>query len=97
MSAEPWWIYVLLTGQGKLYTGITLDVRRRVEMHTNGTGAKALRGKGPLQLVYKRKIGAHGLALRVEKRLKQQSRAGKHAILARNPRLSTLLRLLELS
>lgn len=89
-----WWLYVLRTGQDKLYTGIATDVQRRLQQHSEGKGAKALRGKGPLTIVYRRRIGAHGLALRAEKRLKQLSRADKDALVARNPRCSTLLRLL---
>lgn len=84
LKAPKWWIYVLRTAQDKLYTGIALDVRRRVEQHTRGKGAKALRGQGPLTLVYRRAIGEQGLALRAEKRLKQCSRAEKEALVARN-------------
>jgi putative endonuclease len=96
VSAGPWWLYVLRTGQDKLYTGIALDVSRRIEQHRDGTGAKALRGKGPLKLVYRRRVGEHGLALRLEKRLKQCSREVKEALIRRNPRLATLRRLLGL-
>lgn len=97
VKAPKWWLYVLRTAQDKLYTGIALDVQRRVDQHTNGKGAKALRGQGPLTLVYRRAIGNQGLALRAEKRLKQCSRAEKEALLARNLPRGRLLRQLGLN
>jgi putative endonuclease len=96
LKAPRWWLYVLRTAQNKLYTGITLDVRRRVEQHSCGEGAKALRGQGPLTLVYRSAIGEQGLALRAEKRLKQCSRAEKEALLARKLPRGRLLRHLGL-
>lgn len=96
VKAPRWWLYVLRTAQDKLYTGITLDVRRRVAQHTSGKGAKALRGRGPLTLEYQRAIGEQSLALRAEKRLKQCSRAEKEALVARQLPRGRLLRQLGL-
>lgn len=45
-----WWLYLVRDNQNRLYTGITTDVIRRFRQHQKGTGAKNLRGKGPLHL-----------------------------------------------
>ena len=85
-SGKTWWVYVVRRADGALYTGIALDVARRLLQHGAGRGAKALRGRGPLELVCRRRIGALGLALRVERAMKRLSKAEKERLLAA-PRL----------
>jgi putative endonuclease len=91
---QSWALYVLRTRQGSLYTGIATDVKRRVEEHSGGRGAKALRGRGPLELVYRKKIGELGLALRLERRLKLRPKHQKEAIVRQQPTRAKLLALL---
>lgn len=50
--SKQWQLYIVRTAKGSLYTGITTDVVRRVAQHQSGRGARALRGKGPLDLVF---------------------------------------------
>lgn len=74
---SQWSIYVLRCNDDSLYTGISTDVPRRVREHTEGKrGARRLRGRGPLEVVFERCIGERGLALRVEHSIK---RMPKHA------------------
>ena len=68
-------------GAGRLYTGISTDVTRRLAEHQAGKGARALRGRGPLQLVWQRSVGEQSLALRLEYRLKQWPKARKEALI----------------
>ena len=49
---KPWYVYIAEFGNGALYTGISTDVKRRIKQHNEGKGAKSLRGKGPVKLVY---------------------------------------------
>ena len=75
---------MLETASGALYTGITTDVARRFAEHADGKrGARALRGKGPLTLVYRQKVGTHSEALRLEASIKRLSAAAKRTWLAR--------------
>ena len=94
--APHWWVYVVRTGGGELYTGIATDVERRVDAHARGRGARYLRGRGPLELVYERRIGGRGLALRVERGLKRRARAEKQRIVEAGMSRAALLRLLAL-
>jgi putative endonuclease len=65
-------VYLVRCGDGSIYTGIATDVTRRIAEHEDGgKGAKFLRGKGPLELVYQREIGSRSLATRLEYRIKQ--------------------------
>lgn len=72
---------MLRTRAGALYTGITTDVARRVAEHQQGQlGAKSLRGKGPLQLVWQREMADRSSASRLEAALKRHNKADKERI-----------------
>ncbi|SNY53413.1 Predicted endonuclease, GIY-YIG superfamily [Arsukibacterium tuosuense] len=79
MTAIPWFLYMIRTATGQLYTGISTDPARRLRQH-NGElrgGAKALRGKGPLKLVYQQAMADRATASKAEYQLKQLSKAAK--------------------
>ena len=68
-----WYLYMVRTKHGQLYTGITQDIARRFMEHQEGgkKSAKYLRGKGPLKLVFQMKIGSRSSALKAESILKK--------------------------
>lgn len=96
---SDWHVYIIRTRLNTLYTGITTDVERRLSEHESpgSNGAKYLRSKGPLELVYRVKVGDRNLALAVEARIKKLTRADKDIILAANPGKKALLKSLGLS
>ena len=67
---KNWQLYILRCGDGTLYTGITVDVERRLTAHRAGKGAKYTRGRGPIELVYQQMCGDHSEALRRELEIK---------------------------
>lgn len=78
MSGPPFSVYIVRCANGTLYTGIATDVAKRLAEHESSPrGAKFLRGKGPLQVVYSQVVGERATALRIEYRIKQLSRAQK--------------------
>lgn len=80
-TVAAWHVYMLRTGAGALYTGITTDPRRRLAEHSAGkAGARSLRGKGPLQLVWQCRVADRSTASRLEARLKRLSKADKERI-----------------
>ena len=81
MTEKKWYVYILRCGDGSLYTGITDDVLRRLEMHRSGKGAKYTRGRGPLELVYSECLENKSLALRRESAVKNLSRQEKLALI----------------
>ncbi|HDX8353694.1 TPA: GIY-YIG nuclease family protein [Aeromonas dhakensis] len=81
-----WFIYMVRTASGLLYTGISTDPARRLRQHQSGKGARALRGKGPLTLAWQQAVGEKGAALRLEYRLKQQSKAFKEQLISQPER-----------
>ncbi|PUB52883.1 hypothetical protein AC520_1109 [Enterobacter sp. OLF] len=53
---------------------------RRFLQHQTGKGAKALRGKGELQLAFYAAVGDRSLALRLECRIKQLTKRQKESL-----------------
>ena len=79
-------LYILRCADGSLYTGIALDDARRLEEHRNGTrGAKYLRGRTPVELVFERPAGDRAAALRLEHRVKRLSKSDKEALIGGDP------------
>ena len=80
-----WWLYLVRTADGSLYTGISTDVQRRFAEHENkdgkNKGAKALRGKTPLNLVFQIVVGNRSDALKLEYKVKRLSRAQKEELI----------------
>ena len=77
-----WFLYLIRCKHGRLYTGITTDVERRLEEHKSSDkkGSKYLRGKTPLRLVMKKKIGSKSLALKIEAKVKRLSKIKKELL-----------------
>lgn len=48
-----YYVYIVKTSKGHLYTGISTNPHRRTEEHNNGSGAKCLLGQRPVKLVWK--------------------------------------------
>ncbi|OCQ50585.1 GIY-YIG nuclease superfamily protein [Photorhabdus australis subsp. thailandensis] len=85
MTKNQWVLYLLRTRTGMLYTGITTDINRRFAQHENSKGAKALRGKGPLQLVFSSHVGDKSNASRLEYQVKQLSKQQKERLVICQP------------
>ena len=81
MRTVSWFVYMLRCGDGSLYTGITDDVLRRLEVHRSGKGAKYTRGRGPLELVYQEEVPDKSAALKREYAIKQLRREEKEQLL----------------
>jgi len=86
-----WHLYLVRCRDGSIYTGISTDVKRRLEAHRSGRGARYLRGRGPMELVRKIRVGSHGDALKVERKVKRMSPARKEKLIAGKIKLKDLL------
>lgn len=80
-EASVWYLYMIRCKGGFLYTGITTNVPRRIAEHQAGKGAKYLRGKAPLTLVFNKDVGSRSNALKLEAWLKKQSKLFKENVI----------------
>ena len=84
-------LYMVRCADGTLYTGIATDVERRLTEHESGLrGAKYLRGKGPLQIVFSEVVGSRAAAARLEYRVKKLNRLKKLDLIDGRSRLDDL-------
>lgn len=80
-APKAWFVYMLRTQKGTLYTGITTDLARRQQEHESGNrGARSLRSKGPLQLVWHTEVADRSIASRHEAAIKRLSKPEKERI-----------------
>ncbi len=88
-----WSVYLLRCADGTFYTGIATDVSRRLTEHADGEkGAKYLRGRGPLELVFHQEIGDRSLATKIEHRVKRLPKAHKEDISRLQLRIDELIK-----
>lgn len=71
------YVYILRCSDDTLYTGWTNDLEKRIKAHSNGTGAKYTRGRGPVELVYFEEFDDKKEAMKREYEIKKYSRIKK--------------------
>lgn len=74
------YVYIVRCGDGSYYTGYTIDLKRRLSEHGTARGAKYLRGRTPVELVYHQKYDSLKKAAREEARIKRLNRKQKQLL-----------------
>ncbi len=73
-----YYLYILKCSDKTLYTGITVDLERRIKEHNDSKlGAKYTRARRPVKLVYSKKFRNRSSASKEENRIKNLSREEK--------------------
>ncbi len=74
-----WWVYMVRTRSGRLYTGITTDIERRFAEHRSDTrrGARFFRADPAEAVVYREAAVSRSAASRREAAIKQLPRREK--------------------
>jgi putative endonuclease len=80
-----YWAYMVQCKYGTYYAGYTDDIKKRIAAHNDGTGAKYLRGKGPVKLVYKKKYSTAKKARAQERLIKSLTRKKKETLVRARP------------
>jgi putative endonuclease len=78
---KGWSVYMLRCGDGTLYTGIAVDLEKRLEAHRRGVAAKYTRSRLPVTLAYEEIQADRSSAQKREAALRRLGRAGKLALL----------------
>ena len=94
---RAFWVYLVRCADGTCYAGYTNDLQDRLRLHNAGNGAKYLRGKGPLVLVYAKEYRYYKRALNAERQLKMLTREQKEKLVRKCRRRSSWYRLEPLS
>jgi len=92
MANTEYSVYIVRCADDTYYTGIAADVARRIVEHESSPrGAKYLKGRGPLQLLYSEVVGNRSIASQLEYRIKQLDRTDKEALIDGRIVLQSLL------
>lgn len=78
-----WYLYIARCSDNSLYTGVTIDVERRISEHNNCNkkGAKYTRVRRPITLEYQESFTSKQLAYQREYRIKQLSKTQKEQLI----------------
>ena len=78
-----WFVYVLRCADDSLYTGITTDLKRRIEQHNAGTASRYTRSRLPVALEYQEEAPTKSAALKRELAIKALPRKAKVELIRR--------------
>ena len=87
LQASVWWLYMIETDKGQLYTGISTNIDRRFAEHVatyygirNARGAKFFRSQQPVKIVYNERFPDRSEASKAEAKTKKLSAKQKRAL-----------------
>ena len=80
-----WFVYIVECQDSSLYTGITNNLEKRLKAHNEKKGAKAIKGKLPVKLVYQESYNEKKLALSREREIKSFKREIKLELVKKGP------------
>jgi len=75
------WAYIVECTDKTYYTGYTNDLGRRIKEHHNSRGAKYLKGKVPVKLVYAKEYRYYKNAIHAERNIKKLTRKQKEELI----------------
>lgn len=75
-----YYVYIVECCNGTYYTGYTPDLKKRIELHNNGRGAKYTRDRRPVKLVWCKEYKYFKSAFLEEKRIKGLRRKQKEKL-----------------
>lgn len=78
-----WFVYIVRCADDTLYTGIAMDVARRIDEHNSNNllAASYTRARRPVTLVYREAVDTRSAAARREYEIKQMRKEGKESLL----------------
>ena len=76
-----WFVYMLRCRDSSIYTGITNNLDNRIETHMSGNGSKYLRGRLPVELIYKEDFLNRSSASKREIELKKLKKKEKELLI----------------
>jgi putative endonuclease len=77
VNDSPWFVYLLVCRNGRIYTGVTPDLERRITAHRLGKGAKFTKSNPPERLLAVKSCAGKIAAMRLEAQVKRMRREVK--------------------
>jgi putative endonuclease len=90
-KCKDYCVYILSCADDSFYTGMTLDLERRLSEHRAGRGAQWTQRRRPVKLVFSLNDLSYRAACEVERYIKSLTRTRKEALVARDPKMLSLV------
>lgn len=81
ISKFSWIVYILLCEDGTLYTGITNDIKKRLQAHLKGKGARYTKSHIPKEIVYQESFVNRSHASKRESQIKALKKNQKQELI----------------
>lgn len=81
LPEEKHYFYVLLCSDGSFYGGYTNDLKKRLDAHNSGKGAKYTKSRRPVEMIYHEEYADKSAAMQREYWFKHHDRAWKEKFL----------------
>lgn len=75
-----WYVYIIQCRDNTLYTGITNNLKRRIQDHNSGNGCRYTRYRRPVKLIHSEEFPTKVEALKREAYIKRLTRQTKLAL-----------------
>lgn len=75
------WVYMLRCADDSLYTGWTMDPKKRIQMHHTGRGSKYVRSRLPARMVYLELCDSKEVAMHREAAIKKLTKIQKEKLI----------------
>jgi putative endonuclease len=79
-----WHVYIIQCKDSKLYTGITNNLKRRINAHNSGNGGRFTKYRAPVKLVHSEECLTKQEALKREAQIKRLERPQKLSLIRSN-------------
>lgn len=79
-----WFVYILICSDNTYYTGITNNLKNRINKHNKGVGSKYTRARLPVSFVYINPSENRSTASKEEYRIKKLTRSNKISLISTN-------------
>ena len=76
----PYFVYLVECRDRSYYCGYTDDLKKRIEAHNSGKGAKYTQRRRPVRLVHREEFETRSLAMKREAQIKKLSRKEKEEL-----------------
>ena len=90
-EGKDYCVYILSCADDSWYTGMTRDLDRRLSEHKAGRGARWTQRRLPVKLVFSLDNLSYRAACEVERYIKSLTHARKEALVARDPKMLSLV------
>ncbi len=76
-----WTVYMLKCNDNSIYTGISNNLKKRLETHAKGNGSKYIRTRLPFKLIYEEQCQSRSNALKREIEIKKLTKKNKELLI----------------